>query len=93
MIVKTIAVLMNDVCEMHLNMDKILKLSDVDKKIVLDLYDKLIKSFYSSGTFTLPGGIQFDVIGANTIYNTLTEGGYLVTRRERNIDSVLENNK
>jgi hypothetical protein len=63
-----------------LNLDRIMKLSDSDRKSVLYLFDKLTKCF------------KIDTITAQVIYNTLIEYDYLVTRREKRLEDVLEKN-
>jgi hypothetical protein len=77
----------------HLNLDKIMNLSKDDKKIIMDLYNQLHDAINGeSGTFggiTLPSNLKVDLIRFNLIYNTLTEYGYLVTRREENLDKIL----
>jgi hypothetical protein len=77
----------------HLNLDKIMNLSKDDKKIVIDLYNQLHDAINGeSGTFggiPLPSNLKVDLIRFNLIYNTLTEYGYLVTRREENLDKIL----
>lgn len=88
---KQVGDIVEEMFKMQLNLDKIFKLPIEDKRIILDLYDKLINSFVSPGFASFPaGGMQFDMISANVMFNTLTENGYLVTRREKNLDEVLE---
>lgn len=82
--------IVEEVSKRQLNMEKILSLSDIDKTIILNLFNDLIKSFNSSGFMSLPGGIQIDIIKANVLYNTLIEEGYLVTRREKNLGEILD---
>ena len=74
----------------HLDLDKILKLpSSYDKEIILELFKELMDSFYGEKGMNFPGGIRVDFIRATVVYNTLVEGGYLVTKREANLEKVL----
>lgn len=77
----------------HLNLQKIMSLSTEDKKIVMELYKQMHDAINGeSGSFggiALPGNIKVDLIRFNLIYETLTEYGYLVTRREENLDKIL----
>lgn len=78
----------------QLDLDKILSLPKEDKKIVVDLYNQMYDAINgqggSFGEFTLPGDIKIDILRFDLIYNTLTEYGYLVTRREKRLNDVLE---
>lgn len=78
----------------QLDLDKIMNLPPEDKKIIMDLYNQMHNSINGEiGTFggvTLPGDIKIDTHRFNIIYNTLTEHGYLVTRREKRLNDVLE---
>ena len=77
-----------------LNLDRIMKLSDSDRKSVLYLFDKLTKCFNGKNGIPWGGlgisGIKIDTITAQVIYNTLIEYDYLVTRREKRLEDVLE---
>jgi len=77
-----------------LNLDKIMKLSEPDRKSVLDLFERLTKCFNGNNGVPLgiPGltGVKFDFITAKMIYTTLVEHDYLITRREKRLDDVLE---
>ena len=73
----------------HLNLDKIMNLSKDDKKIIMDLYNQLHDAINGESGITLPGNVKVDLMRFNLIYNTLTEYGYLVTRREENLDKIL----
>jgi hypothetical protein len=77
----------------HLNLNKIMSLPTEDKKIIMDLYIQMLDAINGeSGVFggvALPGSLKVDMIRFNIIYNTLTEYGYLVTRREANLDKIL----
>lgn len=79
-----------DIENRYLDLDKILKLpTSYDKEIILELFKELMDSFYGEKGMSLPGGIKIDHIRATVVYNTLVEGGYLVTKREANLERVL----
>ena len=72
----------NKLIDKQLDLDKIMNLPVEDKKIIMNLYDQMHNSMKSFG------GI--DTYRFNIIYNTLTEHGYLITRREKRLNDVLE---
>ena len=79
-----------DIENRYLDLDKILKLpSSHDKEIIMELFKELMDSFYGEKGMSLPGGIKIDYMRATVIYNTLIEGGYLVTKREASLEKVL----
>lgn len=84
----------NKLIDKQLDLDKIMSLPIEDKKIIMNLYDQMHNSINGEiGTFggvTLPGDIKIDTYRFNIIYNTLTEHGYLITRREKRLNDVLE---
>lgn len=84
-----ILLMQDDIMNRQLNLDKIFKLSKKDKKIVLDLFQELLDSFYGEKGMSLPGGMRIDHIRASVAYNTLIDNDYLVTKRESNLDKVL----
>lgn len=77
-----------------LNLDKIMKLNESDRKSIFDLFERLAKCFNGDSGIPLniPGltGIKFDFITASMIYNTLVENDYLITKREKRLNDVLE---
>ena len=81
-----------DLLEKQLDIDKIFKLDDSSKEIVMRMFYDLMDSFYGERGMNLPGGMKIDYMRASVIYNTLVDGEYLVTRREKNLNTVLENN-
>lgn len=83
-----ILLMQDDIMNRQLNLDKIFKLSKKDKKIVLDLFQELLDSFYGEKGMSLPG-MRIDHIRASVAYNTLIDNDYLVTKRESNLDKVL----
>ena len=70
-----------------LNLDKIFQLDQHNQTIIMDLYQLLVKSITS--IHSISGRIEFDGIGITITYNTLVDNGYLITRREKNIDTIL----
>lgn len=77
----------------HLNLDKILNLGPSERETIMQLYYEMHDSINgksgSIGNMSLPGGVVMDTIKATVIFNTLIEYGYLVTRREENLDKIL----
>lgn len=72
---------------MQLNLDKISKLDNDNRKIIIDLFNDLIDSINGTkGGFL---GSKYDPIRSQILYNTLTENDYLITRREINIEKIL----
>lgn len=64
----------------QLNLTKIFTLSDTDKKIVIDIFSELIKSFDIYPNGGLKGMI---------LYKTLIDNDYLTTIRDKNLDILL----
>lgn len=79
----------DEIMNRQLNLDKIFKLPDTDKQIILNLFQELIDSFYGEKGMSFPGGVRIDHIRASVAYNTLVDNDYLVTKREANLDKVL----
>lgn len=77
-----------------LNLDKIMKLNQSDKDYILHLFDKLTNCFNGENgiSISLPGSgdIRFDYITSDLIYHTLIEYEYLVTRRDKRLNDVLD---
>lgn len=85
-------ILFNEIPNLQLNLDKIFKLNDIDKKIIIDLFYELKKSvdnFFKSQVS--PTANFYDSSFILMMYNTLYDQGYLSTARERNIDILIEN--
>lgn len=78
----------DEVMDRQLNLDKIFKLPEDDKKIVMGLFQELLDSFYGEKGMDI-GGLRVDHIRASVIYNTLIDNDYLVTKREANLNKVL----
>ena len=75
-------VLQDNLLKLQLDIEKVLKLGDVDKGIVMKMFDDLMDSFSTS--------MNVDYVRIYVLYNTLVESDYLVTRREKNLNLVLE---
>ena len=77
-----------------LNLDKIMALNESDRKSIFDLFERLTQCFNGKSGIPIvyPAAIdtRFDLITAQMIYNSLLEYGYLVTKREKRLDDVLE---
>jgi len=77
-----------------LNLDKIMSLNESDRKSIFDLFERLTKCF--NGNIGIPinvpglSGVKFDFITASMIYNTLVENDYLITRREKRLDDLID---
>lgn len=84
-----IRLIQDDIMNRQLNLDKIFKLSKADKKIVLNLFQELLDSFYGEKGMSIPGGLKIDHIRALVAYNTLVDNDYLITKREANLDKIL----
>lgn len=74
----------------QLDLEKVFKLDDSSKEIVMKMFHDLMDSFSGERGVNLPGGMKIDYMRATVFYNTLIEGEYLVTRREKNLNTVLE---
>jgi hypothetical protein len=81
--------ILDKIVDKQLNLDKIFKLSDSDKTIVLDLFKELFDSFYGEKGMVFAGGMKIDYIRSLVIYNTLIDNDYLITKREASLDKVL----
>ena len=73
----------------QLNLEKIFKMGDSDKEIIMSMFNDLVDSFYGERGLNLPGGYKIDYMRASVLYNTLLDNDYLVTRREKNLDNIL----
>jgi hypothetical protein len=75
---------------MELDLEKILKLDKSQQKSVLKLFDDLMDCFYGERGVGLPGGYKIDYLRAEVLYRSLVNNNFLVTRREKNLNKVLE---
>jgi hypothetical protein len=74
-----------DIQNQMLNIEKIFKLDPNNQKIVMDLYQIMLKSISINNGF--PYGM--DVYSLTTAYNTLVENDFFITRREKNLDILV----
>lgn len=74
----------------ELDLQKIFKLSDSESSLVIKMFNELMDCFYGEKGYSLPGGAKIDFIKASILYNTLSNEGYLVTKREKNINNILD---
>ena len=77
---------------MIINIEKLSKLPDNERVIVIGLFDKLLDSVSGDNGTAMPGGQKINLIISELIYNTLVSHGYLIDKREFKIDSILKNN-
>jgi hypothetical protein len=71
-----------------LDLKKVLELNDSEQKMIMKLFDDLLSCFDGDRGMSLPGGMKMDYFGAQVLYSTLSEGGFLVTRREKNLREI-----
>lgn len=69
----------------QLDLDRIFKLNDVEKSIVCSLYKELLNEFKTSGRT-----LDINMLKVVSLFNTLRNNNYLITNREKNIDSILQ---
>ncbi len=81
----TLKEISNQLALMQLNLDKIFKLDGSQREVILSLFDTLMN------LFRMNDGFSPDLVRITMLYNTLVDNDYLVTRRERNIDNILDN--
>ena len=73
-----------------LNMEKLISLSSEQQRLIMDLFEKLIQCFSGrNGTMT-SNGTCMDLITAKLIYNSLVEYDYLISRRDKRIEDLLD---
>jgi hypothetical protein len=77
--------------DLELNLDKILNLTEKNQIVIMKLFDDLMDSFYGERGVSIPGGEKIDYLRASMIYKTLLNNDFLITKRERNLNKVLEN--
>lgn len=74
-----------DIQSRTLNIEKIFKLDPNNQKIVMDLYQIMLKSISINKGFSS----GMDVYSLTTAYNTLVENDFFITRREKNLDILV----
>lgn len=85
--------IISEINKRHLNLPKIFELDEKNQKIVFQLFDKLNKCVSGNNGVNIPPYGRIDMINAKLIYDTLVEYGFLVTRREKNINELLDDPK
>ena len=78
--------ILNDVMSRHLDLEKVLKLDDSQRSTVISLFSTLMEELKTD----LNRGFQYNDVTISLVYNTLVESGYLVTRRERNLNTLVD---
>lgn len=76
--------------ELELDLEKVLKLEKHQQKLVLRLFDDLMGCFYGERGISIPGGERIDYLRAEVLYKTLVNNDYLVSKREKNLNKILE---
>lgn len=79
-----------EVINLELDLEKILKLKKNQQKLVIKLFDDLMDCFYGEKGISLPGGTRIDYLRAEVLYRTLINNEFLVTKRDKNLNRVLE---
>jgi hypothetical protein len=74
----------------ELDLKKILKLSESERNLIISMFSELMDCFYGERGNSLPGGVKIDLIKASILYNTLLSEEYLITKREKNINNILD---
>lgn len=85
--------IIEELSKRQLDLDKILKLDEAGQRTILQLYDRLTKCFSGNNGQQFPGGIRVDFTNGSTLYNTLVNNGYLITKRQGTLNDILEKNK
>ena len=85
--------IIEELSKRQLDLDKILKLDEAGQRTILQLYDKLTKCFNGNNGQQFPGGIRVDFTNGLTLFNTLVNNGYLITKRQGTLNDLLEKNK
>jgi hypothetical protein len=85
----TIEDVQNELLKREINIDKLFLLESSKRNLIIKLYDDLFNSFYNDGVM-MPGGYKMHHLKIYSIFNTLVNNGHLVTRREKNINSIIE---
>lgn len=78
--------IINDVLNKHLDLEKVLKLDESQRSIVLSLFNTLMEELKTDSN----RGFQYNYSTMSLVYNNLVESGYLVTRRERNLNTLVD---
>lgn len=74
--------ILNEISNSQLNLDKLFTLGDQEKSIIHSLYKELLNEFSDR---------SLNIAKIFSLYNTLKNYDFLITNREKNIDSILQN--
>lgn len=75
--------ILEDIAKRHLDIDKIMKLDESQRNFINSIFEKLLVE--------ISGNINgYNNITISLLYNTLIEGDYLVTRREKNLNILVD---
>jgi len=78
-----------DILKRQLDLERLLKLPKTKSDLILKLFDDLMDSF-KDGKFSPSTGQSMDINRLVILYNTLVDEGWLVTRREKNLNKLTE---
>lgn len=78
-----------DLMDKILDVEKIFKLPPKDQKIIMDIYNSMLWAT-DKWSNNLGHVGTYDVVKFDNSYNTLYDWGYLITRRDKNIDEILD---
>ena len=76
----------SDIQSKQLDLDKLLKLDESQRNTVIHLFDRLMNEFRVDYHNPVP----YDEVSVSVLYNTLVDSGYLVTRREKNLNELVD---
>ena len=83
--------IIGNIIKLHINLDKIFKLDNNTQLIIFALINELIDSLNCGTNKGLSlGGINYDIIRCNVLFNTLVENEYLITKRDANLNKILD---
>jgi len=74
----------DELSSLQLDLKKIIGLPKKDSDMIISLFHDMMGSRYGDSF-----GISADLLKFEILYNTLTDSGFLITRRDRNIDDIL----
>lgn len=76
-----------DILKRQLDLERLLKLPKNKSDLILKLFDDLMNSF-KNGQFSPSTGQSMDINRLIILYHTLVDDGWLVTRREKNLNRL-----
>jgi hypothetical protein len=79
-----------DLNDKILNLEKVFELPPKNQKVIWDLYNSLLWATEKWGSLdsALGGAKSFDYVKFDHLYRTLDGWGFLITRREKNLQSL-----